>query len=78
MYDGMIAIPRSSKKVAAAFCPYTLVYRRTGRHLSPQSALDGVSDQPLFQGFDVGLHARQVRVERGGTLKGRQGGFIIA
>jgi hypothetical protein len=42
------------------------------------SALDRVSDQPLFQGLDVGLHARQVRVEHGGTLKGRQSCFIIA
>ena len=42
------------------------------------SALDGVSDQPFFQGLDVGLYARQVRVERGGTLKGRQCCFIIA
>ena len=43
-----------------------------------QECLDGVSDQPFFQGLDVGLHARQVRVECGGTLEGRQGCFIIA
>jgi hypothetical protein len=43
-----------------------------------QACLDGVSDQPFFQGLDVGLHARQVRVECGGTLERRQGCFIIA